>query len=733
MLSLMPRLLLACLVIIAVAPAVCVAQINEHSAIREPVKLILDTDMSGDCDDAGALALLHALADRDECEILAVVTNRRDLTDASAAAVDAINTYYGRGEIPIGTDKIGPTALQRASPYTIALRDEFEHDVPADADVKDAIDVYRRALIAEADQSVTICSIGAFSNLAELVRVAPELVRTKVQRLVVMGGHFPKSNRRETNIAAHVKAAQYVADHWPGEIVWHGFEVGEQLVTGAELKATPKNNPVRRSYELRPMPGNKMSIDNGKPSYDQAAALYAVRGGEPKFWQVIRNGRVEVKEPGITSWLQESPSDKSAEHSYVKIASSPQQLADVIEELMVAPPQKVSDEEASDEQRKIRELESMADLALVPPTPNLSPLPEYSYENLDYGMTIGISQTPGGRLWACWVAGGDSPEAFFLVATSDDDGENWTQPRLVLDSHSNELPRPRSILVGNLWTDPNGKLWLFFDQSMDMFDGRGGVWAIVCENPDADDPTWSAPRRIWHGVTLNKPTVLSSGDWMLPVSLDERGGLGVFRDCFQNLDPLRGANVFVSKDQGETWHRRGRATFPNPDWHEHMIVQRNDDSLWMLARTRNGIMESTSVDGGKSWSAAVASKIKHPNARFHVRRLQSGRLLLIKHGDAIDSHHGRVGLSAWLSEDEGQTWLGGLMLDERKGISYPDGFQSSNGSIYISYDRNRATDGEVLMARFTEADIEARKLVSPESKLRSLISRPLATQPSADR
>ncbi|EMI23643.1 exo-alpha-sialidase [Rhodopirellula europaea] len=733
MLSPMPRLLFASLVVFVVAPAVCVSQVNERSAIREPVKLILDTDMSGDCDDAGALALLHALADRGECEILAVVTNRRDLTDASAAAVDAINTYYGRGDIPIGTDKNGPTALQRASPYTIALRDEFDHDAPADKDAKDAIDVYRRALIAEADQSVTICSIGAFSNLAELARVAPELVRTKVQRLVVMGGHFPKSNRRETNIATHVEAAQYVADRWPGEIVWHGFEVGQQLVTGAKLKTTPKNNPVRRTYELRPMPGKKMSIDNGKPSYDQAAALYAVRGAEPKVWQVIQNGRVEVKEPGITSWLQEPPREKLAAHSYVKIASSPQQLADEIEELMVAPPRKLADENVSDEQRKIRELEEMADLALVPPTPNLSPLPEYSYENLDYGMTIGIAQTPGGRLWACWVAGGDSPKAFFVVATSDDDGESWTQPRLVLDSHSSELPRPRSILVGNLWTDPNGKLWLFFDQSMDMFDGRGGVWAIVCENPDADNPEWSTPRRIWHGVTLNKPTVLSNGDWMLPVSLDERGGLGAFRNCFQNLDPLRGANVFVSKDQGETWHRRGRATFPNPDWHEHMIVQRNNDSLWMLARTRKGIMESTSVDGGQTWSGAVASKIKHPNARFHVRRLQSGRLLLIKHGEAIDSHRGRVALSAWLSDDEGQTWFGGLMLDERKGISYPDGFQSSNGSIYISYDRNRATDGEVLMARFTEADIEARKLVSPNSKLRCLISKPLATKPSANR
>lgn len=66
------------------------------------------------------------------------------------------------------------------------------------------------------------------------------------------------------------------------------------------------------------------------------------------------------------------------------------------------------------------------------------------------------------------------------------------------------------------------------------------------------------------------------------------------------------------------------------------------------------------------------------------------------------------------------------MLDERKGISYPDGFQAPDGTVYISYDRNRSTDGEVLLARFTEGDILAQKLVGPKSKLRMLISRPLA-------
>lgn len=375
---------------------------------------------------------------------------------------------------------------------------------------------------------------------------------------------------------------------------------------------------------------------------------------------------------------------------------------------------------------EIAKWERVADHALETPKLNTSPLPDYGYDRLDYGMTIGIARTPGGRLWACWVAGGDSPDAFFVLATSDDQGEHWSDPRLVIDTHDASLPRPRSTLVGNLWTDPLGRLWLIFDQSMDMFDGRAGVWTSMCENPDDDAPLWSQPRRIWHGVTLNKPTVLASGEWMLPISLDQRGGFGPFQGCFAELDPLRGANVFVSADKGETWDRRGMAVFPNPDWHEHMIVERRDGSLWMLARTAKGLMESTSTDGGRAWSSPVDSPIRNPNARFHVRRLASGRLLLVKHGDRIDAHQGRVQLSAWLSDDDGQTWSGGLILDERKGISYPDGFQSPDGTIFISYDRNRATDGEILLARFTEDDIRQQTLVSENSRLKMLISRPLA-------
>ena len=298
-----------------------------------PVKIILDTDMSGDCDDAGTLAMLHALASRGECELLATIVNRKDKTNASAAAVDAINTFYGRPDLPIGTDKQGPTDLQRTSLYAAALRDEFPNDIGPDDSAPDAVDVYRQTLVAQPDGSVTICSVGALSNLAELWRRAPELVRAKVRRLVIMGGQFPPAARPETNIRTHREASKFVAENWPGEIVWHGFEIGQALITGERLKQTPPTNPVRRAYELRRY-RNRPSIDGGQPSYDQAAALFAVRGAEPQHWDVVHGGRVLVDSEGLTTWIP----DPAEQHSYVKLSGDPQQLATIIEDLMIAPP-----------------------------------------------------------------------------------------------------------------------------------------------------------------------------------------------------------------------------------------------------------------------------------------------------------------------------------------------------------------------------------------------------------
>ena len=410
-----------------------------------------------------------------------------------------------------------------------------------------------------------------------------------------------------------------------------------------------------------------------------------------------------------------------------KRLSSLLSLASLLSFAQTQPPEQrfaaMSADEVRDYERET--LQRVADLSLIPPVINTHPLPKYDCDQLDYGMTLGIARTPGGRLWAAWVGGEDGPKAFMLAATSDDDGETWSKPRLVVDSQAPNLPMPRTVIVGNLWTDPLGRLWFFFDQTMNHYDGRQGVWAAVCENPDAAEPAWSAPRRLWHGAVLNKPTVLANGDWLLPVEFPNFLGSGPMRYANQDLAPLRGANVFASSDQGKTWTRRGCVRFPKPDWDEHMFVELKDGRIWLLARTGNGVMQSFSSDGGKTWTEPTPAPFKHPVARFHIRRLASGRILLVKHGKTIDTHEGRSQLTAWLSEDEGATWKGGLMLDERKGVSYPDGFQSPDGTLYISYDRNRATDGEILLAHFTEDDVLAGKLTRPKSKLKMLICKPL--------
>ncbi len=369
-----------------------------------------------------------------------------------------------------------------------------------------------------------------------------------------------------------------------------------------------------------------------------------------------------------------------------------------------------------------------ADVSLSPAWVNHNPGPEYADEARDFAMSAGIERTAGGRLWAAWVAGGDNPKAYFILATSDDDGKSWSPPRMVIHPPKTASGLHHTVLVGNLWTDPSGKLWLFYSQSLEMFDGRAGVWVISCENPDAENPTWSEPRRVWHGMSCNKPTVLGNGDWLLPISLWDRSAINSkFSKAYRDLDDQRMAHWFVSQDQGATWTRRGGVKIPAPLYDEHMVVELKDGRLWMLARTKcafghRAIAESFSADGGATWSRPVQSGLLAINARFFVRRLQSGKILVVKNRP-MEEREVRSHLTALISSDEGKTWQGGLVLDDRDWVSYPDGVQAPDGSIYIIYDRERKKEREILFAKFTEEDILAKDFVSKGAKSRQLISK----------
>jgi len=188
-------------------------------------------------------------------------------------------------------------------------------------------------LAAQPDRSVTVCSVGALSNLAELWRREPALVRAKIRSVVVMGGQFPPTAKPETNIATHPEAARLFAAEWPTEIVWQGFEVGHPVITGEALKRTPADNPVRRAYELRRHAG-RPSIEGGQPSYDQAAAFHAVRGANAELWSEERGGRVVIDEQGLSRWV----ADAASQQVMSTRVCVPELLARQIEALMIAPP-----------------------------------------------------------------------------------------------------------------------------------------------------------------------------------------------------------------------------------------------------------------------------------------------------------------------------------------------------------------------------------------------------------
>lgn len=277
-----------------------------------------------------------------------------------------------------------------------------------------------------------------------------------------------------------------------------------------------------------------------------------------------------------------------------------------------------------------------------------------------------------------------------------------------------------------LWLDPSERLWLFWGQSYMGTDGWCGVWAMTTDEPDAENPTWTAPRRLCDGIMMNKPLALSAEHWLLPAS--------VWRVVSMELpgpriDPqgLRGANVVETRDGGASFELIGQVQVADPLYDEHMIVQRRDGSLWMMIRTDSGIAESVSVDGGHTWTPGEPSTLEHTSSRFCLRRLLSGALLLVKHSPPDRPR--RSHLTAYLSEDDGASWQGGLLIDDREGISYPDVTQAQDGTIYLIYDYNRYTDRHILMAKFTEGDVMAGAFASEGARARVLINQATGPMP----
>jgi inosine-uridine nucleoside N-ribohydrolase len=310
------------------------------------LSVILDTDMDTDCDDAGALAMLHAFERQEKSRLLGVVCDVpvRD----TARCVQTINGYYGKPEIPVGiltgvdlSDPRYAVYRQNAASEQAGAWTRYNHVLgqraPRSLPVEEAVSLYRKILSEQPDQSVTILAIGLLSALQGLVESGQDgfspldglsLIRKKVARLVTMGvGSFP-SGSDVFNWKMDLEAAGVVLNHWPTDLVVS--EWGEQVLTGAGLQTrTQPENPVRQAYEMyQGGPGRNRS------SWDQLAVLYGVSGsawdGQPFFEEVTGHRLVLNAATGEHHW---SP-DLDSRHIYLKPVVSEQLLARTVEDLM---------------------------------------------------------------------------------------------------------------------------------------------------------------------------------------------------------------------------------------------------------------------------------------------------------------------------------------------------------------------------------------------------------------
>lgn len=296
-----------------------------NEAVR-PVKIILDTDIGGDCDDAGAMAMLHRLCDLGEAELLAVT--HCAASPYVAGCIDAINTYHGR-TVPVGINYAAP--LPGKGVYAEALSREFPNRFHPETGERapDTLQVLRKTLADAQDGSVTLVIIGSLASAERLVEsgadeisalTGRELIAQKISCTVVMGGRFTgswpmdifsgqgKKVLAEWNIKENVRSSRTVCDLWPGKLIFSSYEIGLWCVSmRGYVSAAPKDDPVRRAYELHHLAG-----DAGRESWDHTAVLQAIRPNAG-YWNLHPWGRVTVDDIGVTTWHPEA----GGQHTYL--------------------------------------------------------------------------------------------------------------------------------------------------------------------------------------------------------------------------------------------------------------------------------------------------------------------------------------------------------------------------------------------------------------------------------
>ncbi len=300
------------------------------------------------------------------------------------------------------------------------------------------------------------------------------------------------------------------------------------------------------------------------------------------------------------------------------------------------------------------------------------------------------------------------------LLTSDDNGETWTWPRVLLDSAIDDrdagvLETAAGTLLVTTFTS------LAYEPSLARAEqipaGQDGAW------DEARLKSWQAAR----DRLSPEQRKAELGTWMLR-STD--GGLNWSPkyDCLVNSPhgPIQLADgrllyagkelwrgdkrigVCESTDDGQTW--RWLAEIPTRDgddhtqYHELHAVEAPSGKIIVQIRNHNKrnaqeTLQTESLDGGKTWSKPRAIGVW--GLPSHLLRLQDGRLLM-----TYGYRRQPFGNQARISTDEGQTWSEPILISAdgtSSDLGYPSTVQLDDQTLLtVWYEKLKGTPNAVL-------------------------------------
>jgi inosine-uridine nucleoside N-ribohydrolase len=282
---------------------------------------ILDTDIGPDCDDAAAIALAILYARQSEKALLSVM--HCTSSPWGVGTIRNILNWYQASEIPVGTLK--DQGFLEGAEFELYNKTLAKMMKEEEREAGDSVSLYREILHKQEDQSVHIIAIGPLRNLSNLLNssgdsvtllTGHELIAKKVSQLTLMAGSFEEGSvNSEWNILMDIKAAQNVAENWPGKMVYCGFEVGYPIIALREPNDLNPINPVRLAYRLH-------SRGEGRNSWDLCTVQWAFFP-ESSFYQCSSSGVISINDQGVTQWKTSSTGD----HYYLKLIAPPDEVA----------------------------------------------------------------------------------------------------------------------------------------------------------------------------------------------------------------------------------------------------------------------------------------------------------------------------------------------------------------------------------------------------------------------